>query len=106
MIRRVADQLVSSEVRATWFVTHDSPILADLRRERLFEVGIHPNFMPESTQGRSQGEVISRLKAMMPEAKTLRTHSLFQSEPLLAELCEAHGFEIDCSVFQQGVPHL
>jgi hypothetical protein len=50
----VAEILVSRGVKATWFVTHDSPGVRRLRaRPDLFELGIHPNFLPGSSHGRS-----------------------------------------------------
>ena len=40
----VSEELVSREVRATWFVTHASPAVHRLREHpELFELGIHPN---------------------------------------------------------------
>ena len=48
----VAKQLVAYQVRATWFVTHASPAVERLSQHSdLFELGIHPNFLPGSTHG-------------------------------------------------------
>ncbi|HEY8645027.1 MAG TPA: hypothetical protein VIL77_04030 [Gaiellaceae bacterium] len=49
----VAELLIERDVPATWLVTHTSPAIDRLRlRADLFELGIHPNFLPGSTHGR------------------------------------------------------
>ena len=49
MIAALADCLVRRGMKATWFITHDSPAIRDVLGESLFEVGIHPNIAPNST---------------------------------------------------------
>lgn len=72
---------------ATWYVTHDTPLLNRLRENPNFELGIHPNFNflleGDSRNGRDAGEVLDRLLEIVPEAKSVRSHSLTQSEKLL-----------------------
>lgn len=74
-------------VAATWFVTHDTPLLARLRANPDFELGIHPNFNfllnGDGRAGRDAAEVIDRLLAIVPEAKCVRSHSITQSSVLL-----------------------
>lgn len=106
MVANIAEMLVDSGVSATWFATHDSPIVRDLLAEPLFEVGIHPNFLPESSQGNDANEIISYLLEVVPEAVTMRTHSLFQNERLLQLMLERHGIRIDCSLHLPAVPGL
>ncbi len=38
------DLIERSDIAATWFVTHDTPVLNRLRANPRFELGIHPNF--------------------------------------------------------------
>lgn len=38
------DLVEDAGVAATWFVTHDTPVLDKLRANSKFELGIHPNF--------------------------------------------------------------
>jgi len=47
-VESLADMLEARGVAATFFVTHDSPVLARLASNPLFELGIHPNFDPFS----------------------------------------------------------
>ncbi|MES2984406.1 MAG: hypothetical protein V4735_04365 [Pseudomonadota bacterium] len=83
-----------ADVHATWFVTHDTPLLAHLRRNPKFELGIHPNFnellMGRDTAGADADQILATLKALVPEARTLRSHSLVQSERLVDQFHQ-HG---------------
>src|SRR5215467_8520985 len=84
MIDHVAGILVEARVRATWFVTHSSDAIDRLREHPdLFELGIHPNFLPGSSHGSSPQEVLQTCMTIVPEAQSFRTHSLVQSTPLL-----------------------
>jgi peptidoglycan/xylan/chitin deacetylase (PgdA/CDA1 family) len=52
MIDQTARILLEHEVPATWFITHASAAVDRLRdHPELFELGIHPNFLPGSTHG-------------------------------------------------------
>src|SRR5437870_1859007 len=99
----VAEQLVQHQIRATWFVTHDSPAIERLRRHpELFELGIHPNFLPGSTHGATTHEVLRHCMTMVPEAVSLRTHCLFQSTPLLCDVLTLTPIRVDASLY---LPH-
>lgn len=81
------DLVESSGISATWFVTHDTPVLKRLRSNPAFEIGIHPNFNfllnGDARNGGTAQEVVKRLLAIVPEAKTVRSHSLTQSSNIL-----------------------
>jgi len=72
---------------ATWFVTHDTPLISRLRTNSKFELGIHPNFdfliQGEPRNGGNAQEVVARLLEIVPEAKSVRSHSMTQSSRLL-----------------------
>lgn len=96
----VAAQLVKHEVKATWFCTHRSEAIARLRRyPELFELGIHPNFLPGSTQGNTPEEVLRSCMSIVPEAISTRSHALVQSTPLLYEILKHTPVRIDSSLF-------
>lgn len=75
------------DAAATWFITHDTPVLARLRQNPKFELGIHPNFnwllAGDSRNGKDAKEVVSRMMDLVPEAKCVRSHSMMQSSGLL-----------------------
>lgn len=94
-----------AETAATWFVTHDTAVLNRLRANPRFELGIHPNFNflleGDPRNGRNAREVIERLMEIVPEAKSVRSHSMTQSSGLL-ELFKSAGLTHDVNHF---VPH-
>ena len=99
MIEEVAKPLIANNVKATWFVTHKSSAIDALRKyDKLFEIGLHPNFLQDSSQGNSYQEVISSLLEIYPNTKTVRSHSLFQCGKVLKMLVEEYGIRIDCSI--------
>ena len=102
-IEALARTLVERRVKATWFVTHMSPAIESLRDvPELFELGIHPNFLPGSTHGKTPTEILANLQAMVPEATCVRTHSLVQSGPLLQMMIES-SLKTDVSLFVPGM---
>ena len=83
-IKKLADALIRHKVKCTWFVTHESPAIKELRNHSdLFELGIHPNFFPGSTHGNNEKEVLDYMVSIVPGAKTVRSHALLQSSRLL-----------------------
>lgn len=103
----IGDILVEHNIKATWFVTHDSPgVQRLLKRRDLFDFGLHPNFLPGSTQGRNEREVMTLLKSIVPDAKSMRTHSLVQSSRLLPAMQDEFGIETDLSLLLPGTPNI
>jgi len=105
ILEHVSNILMDKEVKSTWFVTNESPIIDELKRNSLFELGIHPNFFPNSTQGSNEDSILNNLKQIVPEAKSIRTHGLYQSTPLLKKFQE-YGIENDLSLFIQNTPNI
>lgn len=73
---------------ATWFTTHDTPLLERIRSNPRFELGLHPNFNPlliegEQTAGAGAAEVLKKLRDIVPEGCSIRSHSLTESSWLL-----------------------
>jgi|TARA_B100000315_G_scaffold254652_1_gene296177 hypothetical protein len=107
----VVDVLVEKQIKATWFVTHDSPGIERLfQHNNIFELGIHPNFLPNSTHGNSIKEVLTHIAQLVPNSKIMRTHCLTQSTEILETSVSDFGIEIDASLFLMGMsniqPHL
>jgi hypothetical protein len=103
------DLIEKYQVSATWFVTHDTPLLARLRSNPNFELGIHPNFNfllnGDARAGRDALDVLDRLLAIVPEAKCVRSHSTTQSSNLL-DLFSRKGLTHECNSFipaQSGI---
>ena len=88
--------------KATWFVTHETSVLDDIKDDPDFELGIHPNFNP-LLDGSSQGaknaeEVIDGVLKIVPEAKSVRSHSMSQNFRLL-DLFSDRGLTHDSNDF-------
>lgn len=94
-----------ANVPATWFITHDTPLLSRLRNNPLFELGIHPNFNKllcgDVSNGHSIEEVVERLLEIVPDAKSVRSHSLTSSSILL-NLFKSKNLTHECNFFIQG----
>lgn len=108
VIEYVANILIKKKVRNTWFITHDFPFLEKMKENSLFEIGIHPNFYSDSTQGSNFDLVLKNLKKIVPDAKSARSHSLLQSNHLLQQF-QRYGIENDVSLIlpktKKLVPH-
>jgi hypothetical protein len=91
-----------ADVAATWFVTHDTPLLKEIRKNPKWELGIHPNFNflleGDLRNGKNSLEVIQRIMKIVPEAKSVRSHSMVQSSRLL-DIFKAIGLTHDCNQF-------
>jgi hypothetical protein len=85
---------LSAGVKATFFVTNPMPVLADIETCPQFELGLHPNFLPGSTQladfsqSLTYASVLKYLTDFLPAARSLRTHSLYNCSSLYAEIEE------------------
>jgi hypothetical protein len=102
-----ADLLLAQEIKATWLVTHASPAIERLAaRPDLFELGIHPNFSPGSTHGDTPQAVLEHCLGLVPDARSMRAHSLLASSPLLNLVASETPLVAELSVFLPGAPGL
>lgn len=84
--------LAEHGLAATVFCTGEYVFPSDVR----VEAALHPNFMPDSTQGSDPDEVLGNLKAVWPKARGSRSHRLFWHSGLRSVLLR-HGIMYDCS---------
>lgn len=99
--------LVETGTPSTWFVTHESPMLDELRAHpSLVEIGIHPNFLAGSSHGSSPLEVVSECMRFAPEARTMRTHCLVQSTPIFQIIADSSPIEVDASIYLRDATHV
>ena len=94
------------KIKATFFATHET----DLNQEVILqghELGIHPNFLNKSSQGNSPFQIIENCLNFAPDAKTIRTHALVQSTPLLFEIFNSFPqLELDLSIFMANAKYI
>ena len=105
ILEHVSEILTKRKIKATWFITNDSPFLEKLKQNSLFELGIHPNFDINSSQGKNPDEILKNLKNILPDAKSVRTHALLQSTHLLLKF-HKYGIENDLSLFLSKTPNI
>ena len=99
VILRCLELLDDARCKATFFATHSTPINQEIVN-RGHNLGIHPNFLPNSSQGSSVQEIISECLSYAPNAWCMRTHSLVQSSPLLHEIFSKFPqLKLDVSLF-------
>lgn len=102
VIRNVASLLVKYNVLATWYVTHNTPVLNELRACELFELGIHPNFNKllngDFEKGKNIGEIFDNIIKVVPEAKSFRSHSLTQNAAIALAAYD-RGIAFDLNTF-------
>jgi hypothetical protein len=101
VIEYTLEILLEYKIKTTWLITHDSNVIRRLFCcNDIFEIGIHPNFLPNSTQGSGFLDIMSRLLSIYPKAKIMRTHSLYQSTPMFEAVLKNYpAIEIDVSLF-------
>lgn len=101
-----SDICASAGVPSTFFVTHQSDVLADLKRQSQIELGIHPNFLPNSSHGNAAPAVIKHMLEIVPNAKSMRTHALMQSSSILEHVERETMLETDVSLLLPFHPGL
>ena len=107
LIESAAAILRENEIKSTWFVTHLSPAIEGLRdNPDLFELGIHPNFLPNSTQGKDTTEILHHMMEMVPDAVSMRSHAVMQSGPILNEVVAHTSIRFDSTIFLPEMPNI
>lgn len=100
VIAEVLHILEDRDVSATWYITHDTPLLARLRENPRFELGIHPNFnallLGREDNGSNATDVVQRLMDLVPEATSVRSHSLTIGSQIL-EVFHSAGLTHECN---------
>lgn len=97
----VFQRLAHYGVTATFFCSSPYAFPEGSAHER----ALHPNFMPDSTQGKTPGEVLAHLKAFYPDAQGSRSHCLFWHAGLRAHLLQA-GVRYNATTFTPLQPCL
>jgi hypothetical protein len=91
------DICTKAGIKSTFFVTHRSDVLTDLSDAGM-ELGVHPNFLPNSTHGSSTTAALKHILEIAPDARSMRTHSLVQSTPILADIVSYTDIKADVSL--------
>ena len=99
------DVLRAASVKATFFATHKTEMNQEIERQGHI-LGIHPNFLENSSHGSSVPEVITHCLNFAPNAWSVRTHALVQSSPLLYNIfSQFPQLTMDASLFLHRSPY-
>ena len=102
MLSYTLDIIEKHNIKATFFVTHETKLLVRMWNNPNIELGIHPNFNPllngDFRYGKNFEEVIEYYKNIVPEAVGVRSHSMTQNSPIL-DTFEKFGLIYDCNTF-------
>lgn len=83
VIRDALELIEQYGAKATWFVTHSTALLDDIRSAGQHEFGLHPNFNPLlEGQSANSRDIVQELQQFVPEASTVRSHSQLRSSRL------------------------
>ncbi|MEM9100674.1 MAG: hypothetical protein AAGB12_00010 [Pseudomonadota bacterium] len=104
-ILKCLELVENANCKATFFATHDTPLNQEII-SRGHTLGIHPNFLPGSSQGTDVKAIISECLKYSPNAWCMRTHALVQSSPLLHEIFASFPqLKLDVSLFMHRSPY-
>ena len=96
----IADLLISKNIKSTWFITNKGFFLEKLMQfPDLFELGIHPNFLPDSSHGNSLMDVLDNITSIVPMARVSRGHAVFQYGSILQVMRNKYNISWDLTMF-------
>lgn len=103
VIQFCSELFSKNKIKVTWFATHQTSELDKIRSNSDYELGIHPNFNPllmngSYEKGANAHEIIHNLKSIVPEAVSIRSHSITQSSQLLS-IYEKFNLKYDLNTF-------
>lgn len=105
MLAHLLDLIEESGVAWTFFVTHDTPLIARMRSNPRWELALHPYHHPNSTQGSSLEEIIANLRAFCGAPMVgNRFHRFLHEYPDYRRL-GALGVEHDSSILRLNLPY-
>lgn len=104
LVADICEKLNARNIKATFFVTHPSDVIEDLKQNG-HNIGLHPNFFPNSSQGKDPMKIMEYLLKIAPEAISFRSHGLFLSSSLLLQIASNFPqIKYDLSVFLYKFP--
>ena len=106
MILDTINLLKENGCKATFFITHDSKAIELLKKEKSFEIGIHPNLDKNSTQkGSGSKEKIQYIRNLYSGIVSNKFHILGYSYKDFYLLKDC-GIKFDCSMCYYETPYL
>jgi len=109
-VQYVLDKLEQYSCKATFFITHESPLIERMKENEHIELGLHPNFRKflcpdKSVRPYDLEAPLRELKNIVPDAVSVRCHSLIQGT-VFFNLFKDFDLLVDCNPYipySQGV---
>lgn len=96
-IEQALDVFGKRKLPVTVFLTHKSHVIDRAMAEGEIKCGIHPNFMPDSSQGSSYQEVVDFCFDLLPNARVFRAHRYYDgNDPM--EALTSHGIVCESNI--------
>lgn len=107
-ISEMLDFFQENRIPINVFCTHPSDVLAARRQDPLIELGIHPNYCPNSSHGQTIDEVTAYCMNLVPGARCIRTHRWFSSNDIYDKLvtCGIRYDSSECSMMDPVEPYI
>ena len=102
VLNYILDIIEKTNIKATFFCTHETKTLKRMRKNNKIEIGIHPNFnfllKGDFRYGENVDEVVEYYMKIIPDAVSVRSHCLTQGS-IFVESFIRHGLRYDCNNF-------
>ena len=97
------DIIENADISATFFMTHETPIIHKMRNNKNIELGIHPNFCKllageSSSDGSNYMDIFQRILRFIPEARSFRSHALTVNSHILLA-CDKLGITHESNLY-------
>lgn len=86
--RKAFEYFDKNNVPVTAFVTNPNKAVDEFAAKGKIKLGIHPNFMPDSSQGSSYDEVIEYCMKLVPDADCFRAHRYYDVNDTMDKLTQ------------------
>ncbi len=93
------------QLKLTYFNTHPSHYLTQLEKENRIRLLIHPNFLPDSSHGKTFSEVMEYCLQLAPTADGFRCHRYFEVNDIMDEYVK-RGFKFVSNHCTRCEPHI
>lgn len=95
--RKTFEYFDENNVKVTAFVTNPNKAVEEYAKAGKIRLGIHPNFMPDSSQGTNYDEVIDYCFKLVPEADCFRAHRYYDVNDTMDKLTK-RGIKFESNV--------
>ena len=98
----------SKKIPLTMFLTHKSEVVAKALNDKKIKAGLHPNFMPDSSQGKDYKQVIDFCFDIFPDSIGYRSHRYYSVNDTV-EMMIKRGIKFEsnvCTLLDDIPPYL